>query len=606
VSLWRDVVRQRVGAVHNPRDDKRMPLSEAIRRFVRPGMRLNPANLQPMPAAANYELCRQFAGRDPQFEFIASSLAGMYLPLVHLGLIRRAIVSFAGDGYPTPGPTAVVARALAGGRFELENWSMLTIVQRLLAGAMGVPFLPTRSLAGSSLGEENAARGRFAEIDDPFEPGRRQGVVQAYQPDLSLVYAWAADPAGNALMFPPHQDNVYGPLAAREGVIVTAHRIVSTDFIRRYAHLVRIPAERVVAVCETPYGCHPYGNYARGIAELESHTNDYAFLRSHRAAQDDPARYDAWVREWILDPADHEAYLHKLGRARLARLHALARPESWREELEEHAAELDQPRPASSVEQMIALGARAVAQRIRERGYRTLLSGVGQATLMAWLAADRLRDEGIEVAMMAETGMYGQDPRPADPFLINFRNLPTTTVLTDIFEILGLHGGGATNRCLATIGAGEVDRFGNVNSSLGRDGRFLAGSGGANDIASAAQELVVVAAQRAETFVEKVAYVTSPGERVDCLISTLGRFEKRGGDELILTGYLDLGQPAAHAVAEIRERCGWPLRVASQLEALAPASDAELALLRVYDPERLFLGKASSGKAGARAPGRAR
>ena len=64
-------------------------------------------------------------------------------------IAERAIVSFAGEGYPTPGPSPITARALARGRLELENWTMLTISQRLLAGAMGVPFLTTRSIAGS-------------------------------------------------------------------------------------------------------------------------------------------------------------------------------------------------------------------------------------------------------------------------------------------------------------------------------------------------------------------------------------------------------------------------------------------------------------------------
>ncbi|MCE2392559.1 MAG: glutaconate CoA-transferase [Proteobacteria bacterium] len=578
--------------MHESPADKRMPLAEAIRRFVRPGMSINPSNLQPMPTAVNYELCRQFAGRDPGFEFIASSLAGMYLPLVHLGLIRKAIVSFAGDGYPTPGPTRVVGRALGRGSFEIESWSMLTLVQRLFAGALGLPFLPTRSLVGSSLAAENADKGLFAEVDDPFEPGRRQGVVRAYRPDLSLVYAWAADPAGNALMFPPHQDNVYGALAAREGAIVSAHRIVSSDFIRRHAHLVRLPGESVLAVCETPLGCHPYGNYASGIPELPSHANDYAFLRAHREAQAEEADYDAFVREWILDLEDHDAYLARLDEPRVRRLYAMAEPESWREELEEHAETLDEDRPANPVEQMVVQASRVVAERVRSGGYRTLLSGVGQATLMAWLAAQRLRDQGIELAMMAETGMYGHDPRPADPFLLNFRNLPTTTALTDILETLGIHGAGAANRCLATIGAGEIDRHGNVNSSVGRDGRFLTGSGGANDIVTAARETVVVAAQRPQTFVEKVGYVTSPGERIRCVVSTLGRFEKLDGDELVLTGYFDDGRPPDEVVEEIRGRCGWELRVAGELEALPPASAEELALLRVYDPERLFLGKA--------------
>jgi len=593
LTTWRKLVDQKIAAVHETDRDKRMDLSDAIRRFVRPGMKLNPCSLQSRPVAALYELCRQFAGRDPGFEFISSSLSGNYLQLVHLGLIEKAIVSFAGEGYPTPGPSPITARALEQGRLALENWTMLTISQRLMAGAMGVPFLTTRSITGSSLAVDLGKAGHFAEIPDPFHSGRTQGVISAYHPDVSFVHAWAADRAGNSICFPPYQENIYGALAARDGVIVTAHKLVSSDFIRRHAHLVRVPAEVVLSVSEVPFGSHPYGNYCEGIPELTPYANDYDFMREHRAAQNDEERYAEWIDEWILDITDQDEYLTKLGAARLERLHFLATPDSWRSELEKHAPSLDAEQPANPIEEMIVQGARAASARIRARGYKTVLSGVGQAALMAWLAAHRLRDEGVEFALLAETGMYGHDPRPGDPFLLNYWNLPTTTLLTDVFEALGLHGCGAQNQCLATLGAGEIDRFGNINSTLSEDGRFIVGSGGANDIVGAAQETVVVAAQRLRTFVDRVHYVTSPGDRIDCVISTMGRFEKRGGETLILTGYFQsAGSERDEIVQKIRDRCGWELQVAEDLEELSPSTDEELATLRVFDPERSFLGKA--------------
>lgn len=595
MSLWRELIEQRISAVHDNAVDRRMDLAEAIRRFVRPGMKIDPVTMQARPQAAMYELCRQFAGKRPGFEFVSSALSGSYLQLAHLGLLRKAVVSFAGEGYPTPGPSPITRWALERGDFEIENWTMLTISQRLLAGAMGVPFLTTRSIVGSSLAGENRAAGAYAEVPDPFSPGGVQGVVRAYQPDIAFVHVWAADRAGNAVCFPPYQENVYGALAAREGVVLTAHRIVPTDFIRRHSHLVRIPAEIVLSVTEVPYGSHPYGNYSAGIPELRAYANDYAFMREHREAQRSRERYDAWTREWILDLADHEAYLAKLGPRRLQVIHRAAEPDSWRDELESHAASLDRAGAAGSVEEMIVQAARELARRVALQGYRTVLAGAGQASLMCWLAAHRLRDEGIELALLAETGMYGFDPRPSDPFLTSYRNLPTCTQLTDVFEALGLHGCGGMNTCVGAIGAGEIDRFGNVNSTRTASGEFLVGSGGANDIVTSAAETVVVAVQRTQTFVDKASYVTSPGARIRCVISTLGRFEKRDGEELVLTGYFAAaGRDREQAVADIRGRCGWALQVAGDLEELAPASAEELALLRVFDPERFFLGKPAS------------
>jgi hypothetical protein len=193
---------------------------------------------------------------------------------------------------------------------------------------------------------------------------------------------------------------------------------------------------------------------------------------------------------------------------------------------------------------------------------------------------------------MLETGVLGHDPRPADPFGFNYRNLPTARMLTDIFEILGLYAGGPRGDCIGALGAAQIDRLGNLNSTRAADGSFLVGSGGANDIASSAREVAVVAPQRPGAFVERVDFVTSPGRAVRTVVTTLGRYEKRDG-ELVLTGYLaSAGPDRDAAVREIRARCGWPLRVADDLEALGPPSDEELALLRLFDPDRIFLGRA--------------
>jgi acyl CoA:acetate/3-ketoacid CoA transferase beta subunit len=457
---------------------------------------------------------------------------------------------------------------------------------------MGVPWFPTRSLTGSSIGDEQRERGNYRELDDPDRPGETYGLLKSYRPDLSFVHAWAADRAGNAIVHPPYGENVYGPLAAREGVVLTADHIVDTDFIRQHPSLVRIPSALVRSVSHVPYGCHPSGNFIQGIDAFRPYGNDYAFMREHRQAQKTRESYDEWVNKWIMDVEDQEAYLKQLGQDRIDYLHHIGTPKGWESEIEKFAADLDLDRPASPIEQMIVQAARLVATRMKERELKTVLSGVGQATLMAWLAAHDLRREGREITMMAETGIYGHDPRPADPFVFNFFNLHTTTVLTDIFETLGLHTGGAANQCMGTFGAGEIDRYGNVNSTRSADGSFIVGSGGANDIATAAQESIVVAQQRLQTFVNKVGYITSPGKRISAVVSTMGRFEKRGGDEFVLTGYFGLeGHSKEDAIREIKDRCGWELHVADGVAELPPATPEELALLRLFDPERFFLGK---------------
>ena len=187
--------------------------------------------------------------------------------------------------------------------------------------------------------------------------------------------------------------------------------------------------------------------------------------------------------------------------------------------------------------------------------------------------------------------MVGHDPRPADPFLVNYRNMATATQLTDVLEALGLQACGGGNRCLATLGAGQIDAAGNINSSYGTGGRFLVGSGGANDVGSAAAELLVVAVQRKQTFVPKVDFVTTPGARVRFVVSTLGRFERREGSLVLVAAFESADRDRATALEQIRARCGFELRVADELAWLPAASRDEVATLRIFDPERAFLGR---------------
>jgi acyl CoA:acetate/3-ketoacid CoA transferase beta subunit len=209
------------------------------------------------------------------------------------------------------------------------------------------------------------------------------------------------------------------------------------------------------------------------------------------------------------------------------------------------------------------------------------------ANLAAWLAAYELADEGVRVDLVAEMGLVGYWPRPGEPMLFNQRNFPTCTVLADIDTTLAMIIGGAHARSLGSLGAAQVDRFGNINSTMIPGETLLMGSGGANDVATCATETVVTVAQSRERFVGEVPYVTAPGERVTALVSTLGVYEKDAAlGELVLTGVFDADVDAA--VRECRGRCGWELRVAPEVGVVPPPSDQAVRTLRLLDPHGWF------------------
>lgn len=569
--------------------DKVMSLPAAIKQFVRPGMSLHLCTTHNRPGSAVIELVRAFQGKNPGFELSCIGFVSNGVLLIHAGLAKKIMATFCGDSYPTPGPNQVIVRAWKEKSIEIENWSILSFTLRLMAGAMGVPYLPTRSLVGSSMARDN--RDSFTEIED--DNGEKFGLVKAYQPDLAFIHAPCADRSGNVVLAPPHGEDAFGALAAKQGVIVSVEKVVSSEFIRRYSHLARIPSYMVKAVCPVPMGAHPGGVSNRGVPEIDSYADDYDFVLDIRVASKTRESMSRWVKEWIDDCPTWEDYLTRLGRERIWALKGKAHPDSWKSELMSLAADVPAGPEYSPVEMMVVAGGRWLASRMKDQGLLTILAGVGASNLAAWLGYYRLRQEDVEAEVMAEIGFYGYAPRPADPFIFNFRNMPTSKMLTGIPSIMGVFMGGAMNSCIGSVGAGQVDRHGNLNTTMVPGRVYLTGSGGGNDICSAACEVLVTALSGRDRFVEKAAYVTSPGARVRTVVSDLGVMEKdRGEDELTLTAYFPQpGKSEREIIDEIRNNCGWDLKVADPPQQVEPPDLDELKLLRILDPRRQFLGK---------------
>jgi len=372
-------------------------------------------------------------------------------------------------------------------------------------------------------------------------------------------------------------------------VLLTCEQIVPTEFIRRYSHLVKIPSSRVAAVCQVPFGAHPGGMSNQGVKELDAYADDYDFLEELRAASKTVESMDKFCEERVFFWKDWEEYLTKLGKARLWALKGKADRDSWHSELIDFWKTIDFAAPPSPIEVMIAAAGRKIARRISEDKFSTILAGVGASNLAAWLGYYNTRGLDEHAQLIAEIGFFGYQPRPADPFIFNYRNIGACKMLAGIEQVMGVFMGGAHAQCLGVIGAGQVDRQGNINST--RIGNvYLVGSGGANDIVMSAREVLVTAIQDKFRFLENVSYITSPGKRVKHVVTTLGILEKKG-DELVLGGYYDAGKPEAEAIEEVKANCGWPLKVADKVERIPQPTPQELELIRIYDPRRQFLGK---------------
>jgi glutaconate CoA-transferase subunit B len=128
------------------------------------------------------------------------------------------------------------------------------------------------------------------------------------------------------------------------------------------------------------------------------------------------------------------------------------------------------------------------------------------------------------------------------------------------------------------LGAAQIDRHGNLNSTVIGDYEApevrLPGAGGAPEIATQAREVFVMLRQSPRTFVERLDFRTTSGERVTVVVTDLGILEPRDG-ELTLTRL----HPGATA-DQARAAAGWPLRVADDVGETKPPGERELVALR--------------------------
>jgi len=570
--------------------DKVMGLTEAVKRHIKSEMKLHLSGSYYSPNAIVNEITRQFWGKRPNITLICNGINLNTINLLEGDIVSKAITTFHGDVYPAPRPNPAIIKALKENRIKIEEWSLYTLNQRLMAGACGFGFIPTNSIVGSSMAEEN--REDFRLIEDPFENEGKSAVLKALHPDISVLHGWAADPFGNTIVLPPHGGLPWGAMAAGKGVMVTVERIVSTEFIRRHSHFVILPGHFVRSVSVIPFGAHPQGMSNLDIDEFDTYEWDYEFIEDFQKATRRPEDHQKWLRTWVLDCNTQEDYLRKLGDKKIFFLKGKAQGDSWVNELRSMEKEISRSPEYNPLEMMTVAASRKLKEKAIDNGYRVILSGVGTANLAAWMGYYQLKEEGHFISLAAEMGFLGYSPRPVDPFIFSFKNLPSCKMVTDVVNVLGVFVGGRNNRCIGSLGAGQIDRYGNINSTRISAEFYLTGSGGSNDVASSAAETIVVVEQSPDRFVERVPYITCPGHRVKTVVSDMGIFEKLGDDkELTLTQYFpgpDVSDPQK-IVENIKQKCGWDLKVSKNIGKTKPPTRKELETLRLFDPKGYFL-----------------
>src|SRR6266571_1850668 len=201
------------------------------------------------------------------------------------------------------GVSKVMRHHVETGKAKFDEWSHMAMGMRFRAGAMGVPFLPMRSMMGSDV------LARLPEVREMACPytGEKLILVPALNPDVALIHVQRCDPYGNAQMDGLQFMDIDLAMAANK-VILTTERIVSNDQIRRAPDQTKIPFFAVDAVVELPFGCAPHECY--GVYEpMLRHMEYYVAL-----VNDDPVKgMQQYIERFVHGPKSWSEFLALIG-----------------------------------------------------------------------------------------------------------------------------------------------------------------------------------------------------------------------------------------------------------------------------------------------------
>jgi glutaconate CoA-transferase subunit B len=219
--------------------------------------------------------------------------------------------------------------------------------------------------------------------------------------------------------------------------------------------------------------------------------------------------------------------------------------------------------------------------------------------MIAFVVAKRTHAPGA--IGLFENGVIRDTPAPVLLYTMGDPpNLLGAAHCGDMLSVMSLLQQGRVN--VGFLGAAEVDRFGNLNTTWGsRDGKQirLPGSGGACDIASLSQRTIVLLDHNQQRLVSQVGHITSPGNGTgngwrseqglplrsgpSAVITTMG--ELRFGEDG--EAYLASVHPGVN-VEEVLSNTGWTLRVADDLVITPEPTGTELAVIREIDPNHFW------------------
>ncbi len=286
------------GAAEDNSRHKVMSLTAAVSEYVRPGMvvGIGGQNINRCPMALVHEVVRQGVDR--------LTTVGCNLSLPLDVLVTAGLVDHTEQGSGNLEKYGVLfawRRALESGAITTTDHSHLTMASRFLAGAMGLPFMPSRSLLGSDVLSGLRDAGVATVVSDPFGADPIV-LLKAQKPDVCLVHVSRADELGNCIIdgVTSHEVDM---VRASKTAIISAEVVLPAGAFEDEPERVTISSAHVTAVVEQRHGAFPTSVY-RDYDYSEPHIKDY-----QSTAKLGGDALQAWLRENVIEHADFDAYL---------------------------------------------------------------------------------------------------------------------------------------------------------------------------------------------------------------------------------------------------------------------------------------------------------
>ena len=309
------------------RSEKLTDLSSAIAAYVTDGCHLSiggfTVNRNPM--AAVYEIIRQ---KRKKLHLYAHSNGQGVDELVGSGCVDNLEIAYAGNGRFAP--TCIrFKRAIENGTLLVEDYSNYQMTLRFMAGAMGIPFLPTRSSLGTDIidkwGFSAELRQKDPKIpDDKLIVGKNPFAgwtdaetlvfVPAINPDVTIIHVQQADDKGTASIQGLPMADVDQAKAAKR-LIITCEQLVTSHTMKMQSDSNQIPHFCVDAVVHQPGGAYPTACY-------NCYDYDPFFLNDYKKFALDDALYEKYLEDYVHGVKNHQERLEMAGAERLEAIKA--------------------------------------------------------------------------------------------------------------------------------------------------------------------------------------------------------------------------------------------------------------------------------------------